>query len=99
MFLEAAMRSLHTYESLVAEGYRRSDAVLVLPQALRLYVARLYNGFNLLHPSGFLATRTCSYAPVGGTWNSLQNHVRITEESSLNLPCCGGEVPTPRLLP
>jgi len=29
---------------------------------LRLYVARLYNGFNLLHPSGFLATRTCSYA-------------------------------------
>jgi thymidylate synthase ThyX len=62
MFLEAAMRSLHTYESLVDEGYRRSDAVLVLPQALRLYVARLYNGFNLLHPSGFLATRTCSYA-------------------------------------
>jgi thymidylate synthase ThyX len=62
MFLEAAMHSLHTYESLVAEGYRRSDAVLVLPQALRLYVARFYNGFNLLHPSGFLATRTCSYA-------------------------------------
>ena len=62
IFLEAAEGSLHSYERLVAEGVSRADAVLVLPQALRLYVARLYNGFNLLHPSGFLATRTCSYA-------------------------------------
>jgi thymidylate synthase ThyX len=62
MFIEAITESLYTYKSLTDEWINPSAAVYVLPQALRLYVTRLYNGFNILHPSGYVAMRTCSYA-------------------------------------
>lgn len=62
MFIETITASLDTYKSLLDELVSPSSAVYILPQALRLYVARLYNGFNILHPSGYVAMRTCSYA-------------------------------------
>jgi thymidylate synthase ThyX len=65
MFMETIMESLQTYKSLLDEGINLSDAVYVLSQALRLYIARLYNGFHILHPSGYVAMRTGSYAEWG----------------------------------
>jgi thymidylate synthase ThyX len=82
MFLEAAMNSLKAYKRLVNEGFRISDAVLVLPQCLRIFITRLYNGFNLLHPSGFLATRTCSYAQ----WEVREIAYKIMYELRKRLP-------------
>jgi thymidylate synthase (FAD) len=62
MFMDVAGEAFQTYQSLVEDGIRPSDALYILPQALRLYMARLYNGFHFLHPSGYVAMRTCSYA-------------------------------------
>jgi thymidylate synthase (FAD) len=62
LFAELCGEALECYDRLVRDGCRLGDAVLILPQALRLYAVRAYNGFNLLYPSGFVATRTCSYA-------------------------------------
>ena len=53
---------LESYRRFLDENLRPSDAVYLLPQALRIYVARMYNAFNLLWPQGYVATRTCSYA-------------------------------------
>ncbi|MCD6235454.1 MAG: FAD-dependent thymidylate synthase, partial [Thaumarchaeota archaeon] len=50
------------YESLMDSGAARSDAVYLLPQAVKINVIRNYNAFNLLWPQGYVAMRTCSYA-------------------------------------
>ncbi|MEM4353212.1 MAG: FAD-dependent thymidylate synthase [Candidatus Caldarchaeum sp.] len=62
LFYGLASKAIRAYGELLKSGCRPSTAVLIIPQALRLYVVRLYNGFNLLHPTGFIATRTCKYA-------------------------------------
>lgn len=62
LFAELCGEALECYHRLIEDGCRLGDAALILPQALKLYVVRVYNGFNLLYPSGFVATRTCSYA-------------------------------------
>ncbi len=61
-FASLVAKGLQTYEELLRNGCKPSTAALIIPQALKIYTVRLYNGFNLLHPSGFIATRTCSYA-------------------------------------
>ncbi|MCS6769569.1 MAG: FAD-dependent thymidylate synthase [Candidatus Caldarchaeum sp.] len=61
-FIDAAGKALQTYKELTENGVSPSTAVLLVPQALRIYCVRMYNGFNLLHPTGFIATRSCSYA-------------------------------------
>ncbi|MCX8187788.1 MAG: FAD-dependent thymidylate synthase, partial [Nitrososphaeria archaeon] len=61
-FQEAASRLLEAYEALVEDGVRPSDAVYLIPQALRIYAIRSYNAFNLLWPQGYVAMRTCSYS-------------------------------------
>ncbi|MEM2909628.1 MAG: FAD-dependent thymidylate synthase [Nitrososphaerota archaeon] len=61
-FLNAASMALRTYEELVASGASPASAVYIIPQAVKVYAVRLYDGFNLLYPIGFVATRTCSYA-------------------------------------
>jgi thymidylate synthase (FAD) len=60
LFMEAAASLLETYEKLIESGAYPSDAVYLIPQATRIYAVRSYNGFNLLWPQGFIATRTCS---------------------------------------
>ncbi|MEM4287452.1 MAG: FAD-dependent thymidylate synthase [Candidatus Caldarchaeum sp.] len=62
LFQRLASKAFETYDTFLRRGLKPSTAVLILPQALKLYVVRLYNGFNLLHPTGFIATRTCKYA-------------------------------------
>lgn len=61
-FLDAVKMALKTYDELVASGASPASAVYIIPQALRVYAIRVYDGFNLLYPIGFVATRTCSYA-------------------------------------
>jgi len=61
-YLKTVEEALNTYRHLIAEGLDKPNSLLIIPQAVRLYVVRSYNGFNLLNPSGFIATRTCSYA-------------------------------------
>jgi len=53
---------LESYQKFLDENVRPSDAVYLLPQALKVYVARMYNAFNLIWPQGYVATRTCSRA-------------------------------------
>ncbi|GBC68452.1 Thymidylate synthase ThyX [archaeon HR01] len=60
-YIDAVLDALNTYEELVSMGVKPSAACYILPQALRLYVVRCYNGYNLLYPQGFIGTRTCSY--------------------------------------
>ncbi len=60
LFMEAAMSLLEAYEKLVRGGAHPSDAIYLIPQAMKIYTVRSYNGFNLLWPQGFIATRTCS---------------------------------------
>jgi thymidylate synthase (FAD) len=45
---------------MVEGGAHPSDAIYLIPQAMKIYAVRSYNGFNLLWPQGFIATRTCS---------------------------------------
>ncbi|MEM4466602.1 MAG: FAD-dependent thymidylate synthase [Nitrososphaerota archaeon] len=61
-FLDTAGDMVDLYSKLLDEGYNPSEAVYICPQALKIYVVRTYNAFNLLWPQGYVATRTCSYA-------------------------------------
>jgi thymidylate synthase (FAD) len=60
LFMEAATSLLEAYEKMVEGGAHPSDAIYLIPQAMKIYAVRSYNGFNLLWPQGFIATRTCS---------------------------------------
>jgi thymidylate synthase (FAD) len=61
-FLDTISMALKTYAELIASGASPASAVYIIPQAVKIYVIRIYDGFNLLYPIGFVATRTCSYA-------------------------------------
>ena len=60
LFMEAATNLLEAYEKLVRGDAHPSDAIYLIPQAMKIYTVRSYNGFNLLWPQGFIATQTCS---------------------------------------
>lgn len=81
-FLGAAKTALINYQRLLEKGCSPSSAVMVLPQALKIHVVRSYNGFNLLHPSGFVATRTCSYAQ----WEERAVAYKILHEVARKAP-------------
>ncbi len=61
-FYDTIQAMLESYQRFLDEDVRPSDAAYLLPQALKIYVARMYNAFNLLWPQGYVATRTCSRA-------------------------------------
>ena len=61
-FYDTIQAMLESYQRFLDENVRPSDAAYLLPQALKIYVARMYNAFNLLWPQGYVATRTCSRA-------------------------------------
>lgn len=61
-FLDTINMALKTYAELIASGASPASAAYIIPQAVKIYVIRAYDGFNLLYPIGFVATRTCSYA-------------------------------------
>jgi len=61
-FYDTIQAMLESYQRFLDEDARPSDAAYLLPQALKIYVARMYNAFNLLWPQGYVATRTCSRA-------------------------------------
>ncbi|MCX8200661.1 MAG: FAD-dependent thymidylate synthase [Candidatus Caldarchaeum sp.] len=84
-FVETVEKALQNYGYLVDDGLRPSTAVLLLPQALKIHVVRAYNAFNLLHPSGFVATRTCSYAQ----WEERGIAYKILHEVVKRIPQLG----------
>jgi len=61
-FYDTIQAMLESYQRFLDEDVRPSDAIYLLPQALKIYVVRMYNAFNLLWPQGYVATRTCSRA-------------------------------------
>ena len=61
-FYDTIQAMLESYRRFLDEDVKPSDAAYLLPQALKIYVARMYNAFNLLWPQGYVATRTCSRA-------------------------------------
>jgi len=61
-FYDTVYAMLESYQRFLDENVRPSDAAYLLPQALKIYVVRMYNAFNLFWPQGYIATRTCSYA-------------------------------------
>lgn len=61
-FLDTASNMIELYSKLLDEGHNPSEAIYICPQALKIYVVRTYNAFNLLWSQGYVATRTCNYA-------------------------------------
>lgn len=59
-FIKTVRICLDAYRSMVANGVKRSTAIYIVPQSIVIYALRFYDGFNLLSPIGFIATRTCS---------------------------------------
>ncbi|HIQ29386.1 MAG TPA: FAD-dependent thymidylate synthase [Candidatus Caldiarchaeum subterraneum] len=53
--------ALELYRKMIDNGTPPSSACYIIPQALKVYVIRNYNGYNILYPQGFIGTRTCSY--------------------------------------
>jgi len=62
LFRDSAGVLTECYQRLIESGVPRSDSIYLVPQAMRIYVIRAYNAFNLLWPQGYVATRTCSYS-------------------------------------
>ena len=60
-FQQVFTEALELYKNMIDDGIPRSSACYIIPQALRIYVVRNYNGYNILYPQGFIGTRTCSY--------------------------------------
>ena len=60
-FQEHFTEALALYEEMIHDGIPCSSACYIIPQAMRIYVIRHYNGYNLLFPQGFIGTRTCAY--------------------------------------
>ncbi|MEM1948443.1 MAG: FAD-dependent thymidylate synthase [Candidatus Caldarchaeum sp.] len=85
VFNAAVGTALQTYNELIQDGCQPSKAVMILPQALKIHVIRGYNGFNLMHPSGFVATRTCSYAQ----WEERAIAYKILYEAMKKIPGLG----------
>lgn len=80
IFNDAVSRLLETYSLLLSEDVAPSEAVYLCPQAIRVYVSRVYNAFNLLWPQGYIGMRTCSYAQweermiAYSIWRSIEKH-------------------------
>ncbi len=60
LFLSTAVMLLEAYRKLIESGAYPSDAIYLIPQAMKVHVIRSYNAFNLLWPQGFIAARTCN---------------------------------------
>ena len=77
IFLESSKSLIEYYEVLTKLDVPLSDAVYLIPQAMKIYVVRYYNAFNLLWPQGYVAMRTCSYSQweerriAYEIWNSI----------------------------
>ncbi|MEM3096166.1 MAG: FAD-dependent thymidylate synthase, partial [Nitrososphaerota archaeon] len=82
IFRESVSIALECYRELLSRGVRRSTAIYIIPQALRVYSVRLYNGYNLIYPQGFIGTRTCSYTQ----WEERGIAYRIWRELEKSLP-------------
>ena len=86
-FKDTFNEAMDYYQRLLEENARFSEAVYLLPQALRIHVIRAYNAFNLLWPQGYIGMRTCSYAQweeratAYGIWRAIES--RLPELSSL----------------
>ena len=61
-FLDCVSKLLEAYQKLIEEAAHPSDSIYLAPQAVRIYVIKSYNAFNLLWPQGYVAMRTCSYS-------------------------------------
>jgi len=77
IFRESARMLIECYQLLTESGIPKSDAIYLIPQAMKIYVIRSYNAFNLLWPQGYVAMRTCSYSQweerkiAYQIWNSI----------------------------
>lgn len=61
LFMDTCVELLEVSQRILGEGLPAAS-LYPLPQSLRIRAIRVYNLFNLLYPTGFIATRTCSYA-------------------------------------
>jgi thymidylate synthase ThyX len=86
IFGEAVADSLNIYHDLCGMGVKPSTACYILPQSLRIYAVRLYNGYNLIYPQGFIGTRTCSYTQ----WEERGIAYRIWRELEKIMPEIAG---------
>lgn len=59
-YLQRALDSLETYESLIKLGIKPKDAIFVVPRGLKLSIVQDYNLYNLI--AGYYPLRICSTA-------------------------------------
>jgi len=77
IFQDSSKTLIECYKALMELGIPRSDAIYLIPQAMKIYVIRSYNAFNLLWPQGYVAMRSCSYSQweerkiAYKIWNSI----------------------------
>ncbi len=85
-FRQTVSESINTYHDLCGMGVKPSSACYILPQSLKIYSVRLYNGYNLIYPQGFIGTRTCSYTQ----WEERGIAYRIWRELEKIMPEVAG---------
>jgi len=86
VFLAEAEMALGLYREMLQAGVSPGAALYILPQALRVYAIRLYNGYNLLFPQGFIGTRTCSYTQ----WEERAIAYKVWREAEKLVPGISG---------
>jgi len=57
-YLEVGLNALNCYEKLIEKGVKPSEAIYIVPRAVKLDILQEYNLYNLL--SGYYPVRTCS---------------------------------------
>ncbi len=84
-YKEMLEESISLYEDLVSEGISKSEALYILPHALKVKITLLLDGYHLFSPFGFFGVRMCSkaYAEV------REFCMRVKERIAEQLPEAG----------
>ena len=60
IYLECAFNSMNAYRELIKNGAKKSDAIFIIPRAIRIGMVQEYNLFNII--DGYYSLRNCSTA-------------------------------------
>ncbi len=59
-WINAFSNSVKTYERMIGEGVKESDAIMIIPRGLKLGIAKTYDFYNLT--AGYMSLRLCNTA-------------------------------------
>ncbi len=62
VFLNAFRKAMELYEELISAGVEKSEAIYVIPHALKVKSVFILDGYHVIDPFGMLGIRACSTA-------------------------------------